>query len=152
MTPISEAICLGSGDTFKHVHSFVRSFVRPSVRPSVRPFVRSFIHSSYSFSVFSAWVTSLASSMMYLFVAVGTSLADRYGSRIELARPKVTVYRFTLLVALPRLQRLLCLHLTALSLLITRMKGTKGYCHHHQSLWNRAQERDCYTLSSCRRL
>ena len=32
--------------------------------------------------MFSAWVTSLASSMMYLFAAVGTSLAERYGSRI----------------------------------------------------------------------
>ena len=29
-----------------------------------------------------AWVASLASSMMYLFAAVGTSLAERYGSRI----------------------------------------------------------------------
>jgi len=29
-----------------------------------------------------AWVFSLASSMMYLFAAVGTSLAERYGSRI----------------------------------------------------------------------
>lgn len=29
-----------------------------------------------------AWVASLASSMMYLFAAVGTSLAEHYGSRI----------------------------------------------------------------------
>ena len=29
-----------------------------------------------------AWVASLASSMMYLFAAVGTYLAERYGSRI----------------------------------------------------------------------
>ena len=29
-----------------------------------------------------AWVFSLASSMMYLFAAVGTLLAERYGSRI----------------------------------------------------------------------
>ena len=29
-----------------------------------------------------AWVASLASSTMYLFAAVGTSLAERYGSRI----------------------------------------------------------------------
>ena len=37
---------------------------------------------SLKFISFSAWVASLASSMMYLFAAVGTSLAERYGSRI----------------------------------------------------------------------
>ena len=30
----------------------------------------------------SAWVTSLASSMNYLFAAMGTALAERYGSRV----------------------------------------------------------------------
>ena len=33
-------------------------------------------------SPFIAWVASLASSMMYLFAAVGTSLAERFGSRL----------------------------------------------------------------------
>ena len=33
-------------------------------------------------SPFVAWVASLASSMMYLFAAVGTSLAERFGSRL----------------------------------------------------------------------
>ena len=33
------------------------------------------------FHFLTAWVASLASSMMYLFAAVGTSLAERYGSR-----------------------------------------------------------------------
>ena len=34
------------------------------------------------FSSLTAWVASLASSMMYLFAAVGTSLAERFGSRL----------------------------------------------------------------------
>ena len=36
----------------------------------------------YIFLYFIAWVASLASSTMYLFAALATSLAERYGSRI----------------------------------------------------------------------